>query len=163
MLDESGTTIIGSFLSLEISGSLTVADTKPKKKRVIKKSETVRQQRDKAALQQPKKRHVRAAAKKATSPFRVLVEFIGKLLRPFRFLLWPFKTRPARFVGRILAKIFFINYIRSSWAEVRLVEWPNRRDTAKLTLAVIVFATVFGGLVTILDFILDKVFKQILT
>jgi preprotein translocase SecE subunit len=77
-------------------------------------------------------------------------------------LLAPFKTRPARFVGRVLAKILFLNYIRNSWRELRQVSWPKRRETIKLTAAVFVFATAFALLIAVVDYGLDKVFKLLL-
>lgn len=140
-----------------------VAEAKPKKRRVVKKSSTVREKREQAAVTPSKKRSVSGAAKKAGGPFRAIGHFIAVILKPFSFLLWPFRTRPARFIGRILAKIFFINYIRDSWRELRLVEWPNRITTIKLTAAVFAFALAFGTFVAVTDYILDKIFKQILT
>lgn len=140
-----------------------MAEPKSKKKRIVKKTETVRQQRERAATAIPKQRKVRTAATKANGRFKVVSRMFGKLFRPLSFLLWPFKTRPVRFVGRILSKVLLIDYIRASWKELRLVEWPDRVTTFKLSLAVFIFAFAFGSLIAILDFILDKIFKQILT
>jgi preprotein translocase SecE subunit len=135
-----------------------------KKRRVVKKTpETVRQKRQKAADAKHKQRRVRNTAAKAKTPLSAVGRGIKKVLSPFSFLLKPFKTRPARFIGRILGKILFINYIRDSWRELRLVEWPDRRSTIKLTIAVFVFAIVLSSLVAALDYGLDKIFKQILT
>lgn len=110
-------------------------ETKPRKKRTLKKSETVRQKIDQAKkpAKQPKKR-VRRAAKVALKPFSVF--------RIFRFLV--------------------PSYFRNSWKELRQVTWPTRKETWKMTFAVFVFATVFGVTVAITDYALDKVFKQIL-
>lgn len=134
-----------------------------KTRRVVKAPETVRQKREKANGEKPKQRRVHQTAAKASTPFKAVWRGVKKVLRPFRFVLRPFKTRPARFVGRILSKLFLVNYIKNSWKELRLVQWPNRRDTAKLTVAVFVFATALSLLIASLDFVLDKVFKQILT
>ena len=134
-----------------------------KPKRVLKKaSPTVRERSEQAAKSTPKQQRVRRTARKATTPLRVIGRFIAKILRPFRFLLWPFKTRPARFIGRILAKIFFLRYFRESWQELRKVTWPGRRETLQLTFAVFVFAIVFGLMITIVDYGLNKLFEQIL-
>ena len=137
------------------------ADTQ-KKRRVIKKTESVRDKRAKAADTQPKKRHVHAAATKANRPVKAVGRGIAKAASPFKFLLIPFKLRPVRFIGRVLAKILLFEYISNSWKELRQVHWPNRRETTKLTLAVFVFAISFSLLIALLDFGLDKVFKQLL-
>jgi preprotein translocase SecE subunit len=138
-----------------------VAEAK-KKRRVVKQVETVREQANKAQSAQPKQRRVSRGASAAAKPFRSAGRGVAKGARPFGFLLKPFKTRPVRFIGRILYKILFIGYFVSSWREVRKVDWPNRRETAKLTFAVFVFALTFGLVVAAVDAGLDKVFKQLL-
>jgi preprotein translocase SecE subunit len=72
---------------------------------------------------------------------------------PFRIL-----RKPLRILGRILLP----TYIRGSWAELRQVAWPNFQTARQLTFAVIVFATVFGAIVAVVDFGLDKLFRDIL-
>lgn len=59
--------------------------------------------------------------------------------------------------GRLVPKFF-----KEAWAEIKLVTWPNRRETYRLTVAVFVFALVFGVLVALLDVGLDKVFKEVI-
>jgi len=61
-------------------------------------------------------------------------------------------------VLRWLAPRYFVNAFR----EVRLVTWPNRRETVRLTVAVFIFAIVFGGLVAVVDKGLDKIFKDVI-
>lgn len=134
-----------------------VKSTKSKKAR----TETVRQRAGQTKpADQP--RRLRKTAGTASRPFRAIVSWLGHLLRPFRFLLWPLKTKPARFVGRILASIFFLRYFRDSWRELRQVTWPNRKETWQLTFAVFIFAIVFGLIISITDYGLDKVFKRVL-
>lgn len=134
-----------------------------KPKRVLKKStETVRQRSEQTNNAKPKRQLVRSSANKAAKPLRAIGRVLTKILRPFAFLLKPFKTKPARFVGRILAKVFLVNYFRNSWKELKQVTWPNRRETWQLTFAVFVFALVFGLVITIVDYGLDKVFEKIL-
>ena len=53
-------------------------------------------------------------------------------------------------------------YFRSSWKEVKEVSWPDRKTTAKLTMAVLAFATVFGVAIAIVDYGLDKIFRALL-
>ncbi len=153
------------FLSefLEEKRENIVAEDKQKKRRVIKKSETVREKRAKAAGAKPKQRRVKQAARKANGPIKAVGRTVTRILRPLSFLLWPFRTKPMRFVGRILYKVLGIGYFVNSWKELRQVEWPSRSETAKLTLAVFVFAFAIAGFIAILDYGLDKVFKQLLT
>lgn len=94
--------------------------------------------------------------------FRPIGQFIKRIARPFRFLLTPFRTRPARFIGRILSKVLLINYFRDSWRELKQVTWPGRRETLQLTFAVFAFALSFGLLIAVVDFGLDKLFKEVL-
>lgn len=133
-----------------------------RKRRVVKKTETVREKASKAAVAKPKPRRVRGAIGKAKTPFRIIGKSIARILRPFSFLLKPFKTRPARFVGRIISKLLLLDYIRNSWRELRLVEWPHRKNVLKLTGAVFVFAIGFAMLIAVVDFGLDKVFKELI-
>jgi len=114
--------------------------------------------RDKAA--QP--RRLRQASATAKKPVNALVRLIKTVLRPFSFVLLPFKTRRARFVGRIISKIFLLGYFVNSWKELREVDWPDRRTTLKLMLAVIIFSTIFGIFITLVDYVLDKLFRSLL-
>jgi preprotein translocase SecE subunit len=52
-------------------------------------------------------------------------------------------------------------YFVNSWRELRQVYWPNRRETWRLTLAVFVFAIIFGALVAGVDKSLDVIFKKV--
>lgn len=131
--------------------------TSPKRKLV-----TVRERSENTPENKSRVRRVTSTAKKASAPFRVVGRFLKKLAHPFRFMLAPFKTRPARFIGRILAKVLLINYFRSAWKELRQVTWPDRKETRQLTLAVFAFATVFGIMITLTDYGLDKVFKKVI-
>ena len=71
---------------------------------------------------------------------------------------WFFRLRVVQF----LSKITGINYIRGSFQELKLVTWPTRREGRRLTTAVIIFSVVFGALIAVVDFGLDKLFKQLL-
>lgn len=109
-----------------------------------------------------KKRRLKTSAKKATSPVKIAGRRVAKAAQPLSPVLVPFKTRPMRFIGRILAKVFLINYFVSSYNELRDVEWPNFSETVRLTVAVFVFSIIFGLLVSASDFGLDKLFHKIL-
>lgn len=71
---------------------------------------------------------------------------------------------PDNKAGRILRKRVRIvpKFIREAWREIRLVTWPTPRETVRLTIAVFIFATIFATIVGILDFGLDKLFKEVL-
>lgn len=131
--------------------------TEAEKKPRVRKTETVRERNEKAtakaeakANKQPKRR-VRKVASKATKPLR----------KPLRFISWPFRTKPMRFIGRWMGKILWPTYFRNSWKEIKMVKWPTRRETWKLTLAVLVFALVFGLAAAGTDFVLDKIIRRI--
>ena len=71
---------------------------------------------------------------------------------------WFFHLRPVRFIGRILG----FGYIRGSVQELKQVTWPTRHEGRRLTTAVIMFSIVFGLLIALVDYGLDKLFKDIL-
>jgi preprotein translocase SecE subunit len=54
------------------------------------------------------------------------------------------------------------SYLRNSWAEIKLVDWPNRRETMRLAFAVFIFATIFGLVVTLTDRGLDQLIKKVI-
>jgi preprotein translocase SecE subunit len=132
---------------------------KSAKKRQLKKVETVRQRAERSDL--PKKRHVKATAGKAGRPFKAVGRAIARISKPFAFVVKPFKTRPLRFVGRILMAVLGLRYIRNAWTEVRQVQWPSARETYRMTVAVFVFSVVFGAIVAVTDYGLDKVFRKV--
>lgn len=79
---------------------------------------------------------------KASMPGPGISRFMRPILRPLRWL----------------TPTYFVN----SWREVRQVTWPNRRETWRLTLAVFIFAAVFGALIAGVDKGLDLLFKKII-
>lgn len=142
-----------------------VATTKKKattKKRQLKPAETIREKATRTSAQPVKQRRIRKAAAVAASPFALLWRGVKRVLKPFRFVLVPFKTKPARAVGRFLASVLLLRYFRNAWKELRLVQWPNARETAKLTFAVFMFAIFFSLIISVVDYGLDKLFKQLI-
>lgn len=73
-------------------------------------------------------------------------------------LRWFFRLKPVRFIGRMLG----FTFVRGSWRELKLVTWPTRREGRRLTTAVILFSVVFGAVIAVVDYGLDKLFKQLL-
>lgn len=130
-----------------------MADEKAEEKapRRIRKVETIREKAEKesAADSIPKK----------SGSIRRTSRVIGKPLRPIgRLLKWLGHFKVMRIIGYILVWPYF----RNSWKELRQVTWPTRRESRRLTLAVIIFAVVFGTLIAVVDYGLDKIFKRIL-
>lgn len=125
-----------------------MAEKKPgKSKRRLRNPETIREQALKAQTESgtPKRRSlVRSTSKKVFAPLK-LVALV------FRF-------KPLRWIGFVLAP----PYLRNSWRELRLVTWPDRKQSRQLTTAVIIFSIVFGVLVWLVDTGLDKLFKDVI-
>lgn len=126
------------------------ANKAPKKRRVIRKAETLREQTEKRtkAADKPRRGIVRTILRTITAPLRFIARQIAKLGR--------FK------VFRVIGYILVPPYFRNSWKELRQVTWPGRKETWKLTFAVLIFSAALGILVTVVDFGLDKLFKRIL-
>ena len=136
-----------------------MAEQPSTKKRLVKNPETFRERALKAATQSEQPKATARLRGTAAKPFKLVFQPLG------RFLANLFHHQPFRLIGKVLdfiGKIVFPAYFRNSWRELRQVKWPNRTESRQLTFAVLVFAIVFGGLVAIVDFGLDKVFKQVL-
>lgn len=123
-----------------------------KKRRLRANTETIREQRSQRQQKEadPNSRAVKVEAFKSgfTWPARTAI-------RPIRALG---KFRIFRFFGYILLP----RYVRNSWKELKQVVWPGRSQTLRLTFAVIVFSVVFGLVVAGVDFVLDKLFKELI-
>jgi preprotein translocase SecE subunit len=137
-----------------------VANTEPaqpKKRRLKAPTQTVRQQAEKAqaTAAKPERRRIKAAAGKAKKPFQ----------KPASFLKRVFDRQPFRFIGKIghwIGLVLVPRFVRNAFKEVRLVTWPNFKQTRDLTFAVLMFAVVFGTAVALLDWGLDKLFKSLI-
>jgi preprotein translocase subunit SecE len=128
-----------------------VADEPAKPKRRLRAApETVRERagRTQEAAGKPKRTH---------KPRKILAIFAP--LKPVGRVLQKFGRRQPMY---ILGLILLPRYIRNAWRELRQVTWPNRRESLRLTSAVIVFATIFGILIALVDYGLDKVFKKVI-
>lgn len=126
--------------------------TKPKIKRVVKNPETFRERAVKAAEEGDK-------PTRSGAPKRFLGAIFGGIWRVLRAVFGPiFRLKPFKILGKIL----FPEYFRSSWRELKLVQWPNWKQSRKLTFAVVVFAFIFGVTIAIVDYALDRLFRDIL-
>lgn len=131
-----------------------MAEEKPKKRRV-KKTETVRERAAKTQEQPEKPRRIRRTAGQIGRPLKKARDFGRKEY---------YLPMPDNKVGRFLNKRrrFTPKFIRNSWIELRQVTWPNRRETTRMTLAVIMFAAIFGVMIAIVDFGLEKLFREVI-
>ena len=57
--------------------------------------------------------------------------------------------------------IALVRYIRDSFRELRQVRWPNRKETWKLVLSVIVYVIIIAGFIMLLDMLFNYIFSQI--
>lgn len=125
-------------------------DAAKPKNRIVKKAETVREIAEKSSQN---------SVQKEPGVIRLTLRYIGT---PFRWvgrgLAKIGHKQPFKFIGHVLWPAYF----RNSWKELRQVTWPNRRESTQLTTAVIIFATIFGVMIALVDYGLDKLFKQVL-
>ena len=148
MLDLLELTVMVS--SFRLKGSHVAEESVKPKRRMVKKAESVRELAEKS---------VKNPVQKEPGIIRMTLGYIGK---PFvvvgRALAWVGHKQPFKFIGHLLWPAYF----RNSWKEMRQVTWPNRRESLQLTTAVIIFSIIFGVIIAVVDYGLDKVFKQVL-
>lgn len=125
-------------------------------KKVRSSGETVRERR----LRFESKADKKAAA--AENPSVRSAFWNGFVFLP-RLIWKPFKSLGRFRVVRLLGRILLPRYFRNSWKELRQVDWPSRRQSWRLTYAVVVFSLLFGFIVAGVDFGLDKLFKELIT
>jgi preprotein translocase SecE subunit len=129
---------------------------KSKKKRVLKKPETVREKAQKQAAETDKKP---TKTRKIKSSVGTASKSVGSKARKEYYLPLP----DSKFGNWLNKRRSLIpGFLRNSWAELRQVTWPNRRETIHLTFAVIMFAIVFGSFIAGIDWVLDKLFREVI-
>lgn len=133
---------------------------KPKKGASIKKpalkTKRVQTVRERSQSSKPGRvRRLRSTAGKVSTPLKKARQ-TGK--REYHMPL------PDNKAGRVLKKRVPIapKFVREAAQEVRLVTWPTARETVRLTIAVFIFAVVFAAIVGVLDFGLDKLFREVI-
>jgi len=139
------------------------AEQARKKRRLRAPTETVREKAVKAqaaAAEPIQNRKSHKVWRIVGAPFRVLAWFTHKppLKQVGHGLRWFFSRKPMRLIGIGLG----FRYFYRSWQELKLVTWPSRKQSFRLTGAVIVFSVIFGALIAVVDFGLDKLFKQVI-
>lgn len=118
------------------------------------------------------KKTSKTEAKPAVSKYRAKVEGI-ETKKPKKALpKWlQIVLLPLKLVGKILAFVFkpfrkifepIGKYFTESWQELKLVRWPTRKETWKMTVAVLIFSIAFVILVVLLDGLFNWIFTTIL-
>jgi preprotein translocase SecE subunit len=51
----------------------------------------------------------------------------------------------------------FLNFLRASWGELQLVQWPDRRQVGQATMVVLGFVVVAGAFLGLADFVAQQV------
>lgn len=125
------------------------------KKASSKKPQTVREQAKAAQERGSKPRRLKQTASTSKKPLRSAFHFGKKEY---------FIPLPNNRFGKFLNKKRHIipTYFRDSWKELKQVTWPDRKQTTRLSIAVVVFAIVFSVLIAIVDYGLDKIFRAII-
>lgn len=89
------------------------------------------------------------------TPFVLIFNLLKKLTSPIR------SNKLYRRSRKTFLKSPFRGYFKDSYAELKLVEWPNWATSWKLTGTVIVFSVAFAVLTTLLDIGFEKLAKKI--
>ena len=128
--------------------------TRRNKPRIRKSAPTVREITEKAQVEaeKPQRRAGAVIWRAIRRPFLRVTRIDNSVIRLLSRIL-----RPIRKILSWLVPRYFVN----SWRELKLVTWPGRRETWRLTGAVFVFAIVFGIMITVVDKIIDKLFKEL--
>lgn len=128
-----------------------MAETAPKKRRQLRKVETVRE-RSAKPIKQPKTRRLHSTRAKLAKPVGKVVAVAKKEY---------YLPMPDNKIGRFLNKRRRVipRFFVESYQELRQVVWPNRRNTINLSIAVFLFAFFFGLLIALVDYGLSKLFK----
>lgn len=123
-------------------------EDKKAKRRLRAAPVSVREQSERAQAKAGKPTKRSKAGRVLGAPFRL----IGRMFRPLG------RFKPFRVIGYIIVP----PYLRNAWKELRQVTWPTRKQSRQLTFAVIIFSLIFGVIVTITDYGLDKLFKKVI-
>ncbi|MCA9332875.1 preprotein translocase subunit SecE [Candidatus Saccharibacteria bacterium] len=120
-----------------------------------KKPKTIREHVSSSKKPDDKKRRLHKAAGSVKKPVRAVKNVAQKEY----YIPLP-KNKYTNFLNkkRRVTPKFFVE----AWRELKLVSWPNRKETTQLTTAVLLFAVVFGVIIAIVDYGLDKVFERLL-
>lgn len=131
-----------------------MAETPAKKKRILKKSETIRE-RSKKPAKQVKTGRLHKVTKHVARP----VKAAAKIGKKEYYLPLP-DTKVGNFLNK--RRRFIPTFFRASFQELKQVQWPTLKTTINLSIAVFLFAFFFGLVIALADYGLDKLFKQLI-
>lgn len=130
----------------QIEGAAAKADKKDVK--VSKKDDTKTAKAPKAKKTKPEEKTLSQAF---WWGFLLPLRWIWKVLS---IILWPLIW--------VLKHIIPVKYFVGSWKELRQVTWPTTKETLRLTAAVVIFAIFFTAIISVVDYGLDKLFRQLI-
>ena len=129
---------------------------KSKPKLRVRKSVSQRDKAVKAQKKSDKPHRVRrglSAVKRPVAKIRRSAKQEYHLIRPRESGLMGWLTKTRYWTPR---------YFRDSFAELKLVSWPGRKETWKMVLAVFLFSAVVGIIISLVDYGLEKLFREVL-
>lgn len=133
-----------------------VSKKEDKKPRRRKAPETVRGKAQKESIK-------KATPKKSSAVKATITRPIKKAASVGKKEYHPIKVPDKKGVRVLNKRVRFVpKWLRDSWAELRQVTWPTKKEAASKTLAVIMFALVFAGFIQLLDYIFSRVVKEII-
>ncbi len=123
-----------------------------KRSNAPKKTQSVREKREAHTTAKPKR--IRSTAGKITTPIKSTKKLATKEIHVVPL--------PDNRIGKFLGKKGRLTpkFVREAFAEVKLVTWPDRKNTVKLTMAVFIFAVIFAAIVGLLDWGLGELFEE---
>ncbi|MCA9347100.1 preprotein translocase subunit SecE [Candidatus Saccharibacteria bacterium] len=128
-----------------------------KKKLVVKrKRETVREKAVKSSAKKDKTPRIRKLADTASKTKGKVSGILSKEYTPFK----TGDSKAGQFLGK--SRRFTPMYFVESFRELKNVTWPDKKTTAKLTLAVFIFSFVLAAIVKGLDFGFEKLFRDVI-
>jgi preprotein translocase SecE subunit len=144
--------------------------TEKKPKRILRAAPTLREQTAKSTAD-AKPTKVSKVSKTFAMPFKIVGKAVQRVVLAIAqspigaaatFIWGSALFIPVRFIVRILAKVLLVRYFMQSFQELKLVTWPDARTTARLTFAVTMFAVIFGLIVAGMDFVFEKLFREVI-
>lgn len=130
---------------------IKASDSQPKdkaKKQDAEAEEVTRKVTVKAKNSENKKLATKKAVEAKKAEKTKKERKVPAVLKPLWWLLTPFRA-----LGR---------YIKESFAEIRQVRWPSRKETWKMTLSVILYVILISAFIMLLDLLFTKVFNAVL-
>lgn len=132
-----------------------MAEESSESKKRVRKAPTKREQSEQIRAKADSPKRIRSATSKLSKP----ADATKRTLKKEYYLPLP-DNRFGRFFNK--RRSLIPSYFKKSFAELKLVTWPNRRDTWRLTFAVFVFAILIGCTVAAVDKGLEELFKNII-